>query len=1459
MLRRHLPADRRRGVILMVVLALLTLFAIVGITFAFYAQKSHTASVNFREAWQLGAQGQGADIDPNTLLNWALAQLIYDVPDDVTGTGSALRGHSLARTAYGYNTATLNTQPFNGTGRLHYPSKFGQDDYQLINYTYFPSDTFVRDPERYQSRGDPTKPQTPFTGGANAPYTYPDLNSFFLAAARADGTQLTQSFHRKWLFNATTNLNNPNNPNWKNPQGKYLTARPRPNDQLLPGETSIQQIAPGQWMAMPTRRPIFPYPGDATGDIKSKIGAPGGNDSIWMDMGYPVITAPDGTRFKPMFAWRVEDLDGKGNVNTAGNLRGSGGIHASNQGWGKWEMSLVPFFNNPPNELQNLFLGNATASLAGRYGPDGNPGKKGSVANSGKSPRFFAQVDYDGSNELAGGAVTAKMLLPNGLSPFPLFPQGYGNGSPVERTNHPMQYDYFRPAGSALLPSDDTVLPASDIKNLLYSGAAGSDVMNAIVAQLCPQNFQNNPRLQGLITTLSMDLDRMGLSPWVYSRGGLPPIPPPSIPYGYAAPGANPLFQAPSTAAVAFPPLTARNAATPSNSDFSQDWRAVFATLEKIDLRQTPPSYPHQSGAVGYFNRFDTNATWLSTPVGQQFTNAQNYRQNLADQIYRRLLIVTGAPQPAILAMPTAAELTVLRWLGQLAVNIVDYIDEDEISTPFNFYATAYNFFAKFNGLPPAQQQLPASAATTTSLGAQNTAQPPEQVFSYWVFGTELPPVVLNEVNTEYTIPKPTKTNPNPQFSVNVWTELYCPFPQGPTNPSVQPQDNAAAPGSSIPLYVAAAGAQAAYSPYKVVLANTNTNAGGPLYVPPAATTENTLGTPDQVRSEAPVTAPTAPLVGGGTTNTAIPSGTYFLVGSDNNDVQGTINSPRVPANTPWYKTANMRYQVTFVPATSTWKIGGLTGTPINDQTTGITVLLRRLANPHLPEDPRPVLGTGPTSTINPLYNPYVTVDYLPALPLNDSSKATKGNPETSYGKLQPYASDKTTGIGTPKSQVWPNKNAAFNGKTTVQHTFGLQNTPNTNPATWLTHLDRQPNNPMELLQVSGFRPWQLTQQFIVAKTPYQHRTQWFDEDLTGANASQSHLLYRLFGFLETADRAAGVSRFGRVPGRINLNTVWDPEVLQALLDPQTSNYFTSNDVTTLWQSLLATRTPGLPANNTAGGVIGATDRPFLDAAAAFLPTTDVQTTLPNGGAPVGRGIKDTIFRARAPGGANGTVRLFTPAAANANPYLQYEMLTKLSNNVTTRSNVFGVWLTVGFFQVANDQTTPPKLGPEIGYPNTNIRHSFFAVVDRTQVVLAPSLTTSTVAVPVPAPGPAPTPPYTNQTVTVTPKTQAKDPFNGMNGTITYAGATGIGNTVNWSIQPGSLLVIDRGTPNEEVVQVTQLVPPGKPPTGFTADFQREHTAGFSITMHGNPGPQPQFDPTQPAYAPVVPYFIVLQ
>src|SRR5262245_25751240 len=91
----------RRGVILLVVLALLTLFALVGISFVLYADAQALSARTFREA----ESQPRADMDPYQLFAYAMGQIVYDVRDreDPSGLGqgmdiySSIRGHSLGR------------------------------------------------------------------------------------------------------------------------------------------------------------------------------------------------------------------------------------------------------------------------------------------------------------------------------------------------------------------------------------------------------------------------------------------------------------------------------------------------------------------------------------------------------------------------------------------------------------------------------------------------------------------------------------------------------------------------------------------------------------------------------------------------------------------------------------------------------------------------------------------------------------------------------------------------------------------------------------------------------------------------------------------------------------------------------------------------------------------------------------------------------------------------------------------------------------------------------------------------------------------------------------------------------------------------------------------------------------------------------------------------------------------
>jgi hypothetical protein len=243
-------------------------------------------------------------------------------------------------------------------------------------------------------------------------------------------------------------------------------------------------------------------------------------------------------------------------------------------------------------------------------------------------------------------------------------------------------------------------------------------------------------------------------------------------------------------------------------------------------------------------------------------------------------------------------------------------------------------------------------------------------------------------------------------------------------------------------------------------------------------------------------------------------------------------------------------------------------------------------------------------------------------------------------------------------------------------------------PFDWLTHLDRPVVNAQELQHVSAYRPHELTQQFITT-SKFAHRAPWTDEQA---------MIFRVLDHLGVPSNLNGTTPGGRVPGKINLNTLNEVEIWRALCD-QIGGFssFSAADVDLIYNRLMQTRTaPGV------GGSPSLNDVPFRSFAGAWVQSGDRQY-------PNGAGRMDTVVRADP---VTSTQSLFQVSSATQ-PNQQNELLQKIYNNFTTTSNSFAVWLTVGFFDV-DDSVTPPRIGAEIGRDQSrHIRHRMFAIVDR--------------------------------------------------------------------------------------------------------------------------------------------------
>ena len=452
----------------------------------------------------------------------------------------------------------------------------------------------------------------------------------------------------------------------------------------------------------------------------------------------------------------------------------------------------------------------------------------------------------------------------------------------------------------------------------------------------------------------------------------------------------------PSASAAAFPGIGVSSGTVGGlpNTDFTAlDGRMNFQLVsamsilsKRLDLNRPLPDYPAASSGI-------------MSATDPKFLAAQQARQDFARDIFDRLRLITGADDPAsVPAGPSSnPSKDALRWLAQLSVNIVDFIDNDDIMTPFPWCAPG------------------------------GTAE--------YVYGTELPKLLINEVVVQYK--NPTTGPDSTKTLVDVWVELM--------NPSNQ--DATLLPDSG-----GARVSNGSFSPYQVSICtsgsfSTLTNPANPTGAPDSSFAIPTLPTlPNKVQTTLSPGGTTACQVTdfsgvtGGVVlpyNSGAPAGQGFVVLGNS----APLTTTGATGITPTVNSPNLSYKQT--PQTTT---------PLAP-----TIILQRLACPY----------TAPSGT-----NPYVTVDiFQNACNFTSTEGAIANNvanaQTNSDNRPNPFMNHLSGSSNLRGKET-------TSGSGSIKNSFGSLNFNETGVTNqWLVHLDRvsfEPDGASSCIRVQATR-----------------------------------------------------------------------------------------------------------------------------------------------------------------------------------------------------------------------------------------------------------------------------------------------------------------------------------------------------------------------------------------------------
>lgn len=1323
---RH--ARRRKGAVLIVVLAMLVLFAVLGLSFVLYSEAQLSAAQNKKDAENL-------ESPPNALhaSEWWMGTFLFDVSDGQTNPDDLLnpiRGHSLGRSKYSFPGSLL---PYGALPMQAEPVGFNwnniTDSRRIVRHTWDVPSNSVFDPERFYNavlqRNSPTGALVGTYQGKNYPFTYADRHDFYLAQMDPTTGQITvPSFHRDDLFGPLNPTGSATpNPNWTSVEGKFLTLRPRPQEN--PNFPAV---------------PVNPD-GTYTGDVANMkfINGSQRNDSLWMYAGGPMLRWR-GKTYTAFVAPLVLDLNSRVNLSTVGDLKNlpnnAAAPHGSNQGWGPWEVNPMQL-GMTSADLQ-LLIQRRYGKTAADFNPPVDPytlATSSARLNHGKMPAQYAPLDADAIGPTVAandGALILPPIAPGGFNPFPIYNNPLALTAPFRYepnpvaltaalTNHPSQYN-------PLLYPRTPGVPATQ------PGGFGLDDLVKLYARY------SDPKNRHLTAT--------------------------------SVPGGTSLTPSPDTA------VARQLRALTTTFSTTQRWAGVDVqgtvssdtTLAAVQLRRLGPIDLNRPLPDFRRNTALPHAplnNWDPTTEQANYYAALSARQRLARDIFVRLAgrygLIDGVAAVYLydtgvvrVRLPmTDARVQSLAVFAQVAVNMVDYIDDDDMVTPFVWRPTDDSLVNS--------AQDPALDLTATGNNFVATNESATRV----AYGTELPRLVLNEVYSgafndrrDPAIPLPMPHAMHP-LKRRYWIELHNPTPSEPT--LLPRSDQGAArlqyqttttqvydPTNATPTLMAYTGPT--FNPYRIEIATVNASATPAIPYTTALATGNGAVASDTATLFA-ATGATATLqvrINTYTHTTATPPGPATLAATPDE-----LNVVRPATATTGANGGNVGYYV--IGPQDQFPAGGVTNTlSLNDPAPGIpspaapvnalsfdvtagapsetnitdeiarssVVILRRTLDPYRLAQEDPLL---------PNFNPYITVDYLENLPARDKAEYNDNAGHTptttnqpSVGRTHPYAAAPTYGtaavapafnavqdqvnpaITTPPPHTFFGvNNPADNSRPTATPTFGFE---------WLVHLDRELVSLPELAHASQVNPARLTQSFFNGTAYHGH--------IVGLTPT-TRWLTDTAGLFETATRLPGAPLGGREPGRINVNTMDSVSVLSAVLDPQPGNGFTATNptfVTNAWGQSFVTAAPlGTRIARTQNGV------PRMTIYEAATPTGTEDRPFVWGSGNWSLASTDGLLSRRTTTTATDPLVFGNSAASGGHPYLVAEPMRKAWNHLTPVSDTFLVLMTVGFFEVTATNpampisvTNQPIFGAELfdKVPG-DLRVQFAGVIDRSQLAIA--------------------------------------------------------------------------------------------------------------------------------------------